>query len=410
MLRAVYFLLAALLILIGLDLLFGGLQLAIAGGSYFYLLAGAALAASGLLLFLKQIAAARVYAVAFLATVAWSFAEAGHDLWALMPRLALFTVILLAFLGPKFKRFCGISNEASLKSVVVLPALNAAAVGLLWHYLLIELPADPAFRTGVADTIPDMSPVEDSYSGDWPYWGYDRAGTRFSARGQITPENVDKLDVAWVYRTGPDRTGYLSPLEVTPVKVDETVYRCTNYNDVIALDAHTGTLCPGFGDNGVTSLLKGMGEVRRGYYHPTSAPTVARGNIIVVGMVAYGQYWGEYSGVIQAYDAVSAEFVWAFDVGHLDLKSGQPAGDVYTRATPNSCTPRSIDEKLGLVYAPTANATPDYYGTQRREIDNAFSSFIVAIDAKSAELAWSFQTVQHDLWDYDVPSPTHFQS
>jgi quinoprotein glucose dehydrogenase len=64
----------------------------------------------------------------------------------------------------------------------------------------------------------------------------------------------------------------------------------------------------------------------------------------------------------------------------------------------------SVDDELGLVYAPTGNATPDYYGAQRRWFDDKFSSSVVAIDGESGKLRWSFQTTHHDLWDYDVAS------
>jgi len=64
----------------------------------------------------------------------------------------------------------------------------------------------------------------------------------------------------------------------------------------------------------------------------------------------------------------------------------------------------SADEKLGLVYVPTGNATPDFYGGQRRFFDEAYASAVVAIDALTGEVRWKFQAVHHDLWDYDTPS------
>lgn len=65
----------------------------------------------------------------------------------------------------------------------------------------------------------------------------------------------------------------------------------------------------------------------------------------------------------------------------------------------------SADDELGLVYVPTGNATPDWYGAQRRSFDEQYSSSVVALDAESGEVRWSFQTAHHDLWDYDVASP-----
>jgi quinoprotein glucose dehydrogenase len=79
-----------------------------------------------------------------------------------------------------------------------------------------------------------------------------------------------------------------------------------------------------------------------------------------------------------------------------------PSGQTYTPATPNSWGPISADETLGLVYLPTGNATPDYYGAQRRPFDDRYSSSVVALDAETGRLRWSFQTLHHDVWDYDV--------
>src|SRR3546814_270237 len=81
-----------------------------------------------------------------------------------------------------------------------------------------------------------------------------------------------------------------------------------------------------------------------------------------------------------------------------------PEGQEFTRGTPNSWAPMSADEKLGLVYVPTGNATPDYYGGHRTANDDRFSSSVVALNAESGDVRWSFQTTHHDLWDYDVPA------
>jgi quinate dehydrogenase (quinone) len=64
----------------------------------------------------------------------------------------------------------------------------------------------------------------------------------------------------------------------------------------------------------------------------------------------------------------------------------------------------SYDDKLGLVYVPTGNATPDYYGALRSEASEKYASSVVALDVESGDVRWSFQTVHHDIWDYDVPS------
>jgi quinoprotein glucose dehydrogenase len=166
----------------------------------------------------------------------------------------------------------------------------------------------------------------------------------------------------------------------------------------------TGQSCPDFGESGVTSLLEGMGPVTKGYYYVTSAPQVIRGKLVVGGWVTDGQYVGEPPGVVRAYDAVTGSFAWAWDPGRPKVHVQPASGDHYTLGTPNSWAPMSADEELGLLFVPTGNATPDYFGAQRsREMDQ-YSSSIVALDAETGEIRWSFQTAHHDLWDYDVGS------
>ena len=129
-----------------------------------------------------------------------------------------------------------------------------------------------------------------------------------------------------------------------------------------------------------------------------------RGRVVLGGWVTDGQYVGEPSGVIRAFDATTGAFAWAWDMGRPD-DHGLPLPDKgFTRGTPNSWAPISADEDLGLVYLPMGNATPDYYGGYRNAVDDKYSSSVVALDAETGALHWSFQTAHHDLWDYDVAS------
>jgi quinoprotein glucose dehydrogenase len=136
----------------------------------------------------------------------------------------------------------------------------------------------------------------------------------------------------------------------------------------------------------------------------TSAPQVVRGKVVFGGWVTDGQFVGEPSGAIRAFDAVTGKLAWAWDMGRPEVTSLPQAGETYTAGTPNSWAPISADEELGLVYLPTGNATPDYVGVHRRPFDDKYSSSVVALDALTGEVRWSFQTTHHDTWDYDVPS------
>ncbi|MFP5435854.1 MAG: PQQ-binding-like beta-propeller repeat protein, partial [Alphaproteobacteria bacterium] len=151
-------------------------------------------------------------------------------------------------------------------------------------------------------------------------------------------------------------------------------------------------------------LKTGLGQVDKGYYFVTSPPALVRGRLVLGGWVTDGQKIREPSGVIRAFDAVTGDFAWAFDIGRPD-DHGLPApGATFTPGTPNSWAPMSSDETLGLVYVPTGNATPDYFGGHRTANDDRYASSVIALDGMTGAVRWSFQTTHHDLWDYDVPA------
>ncbi len=172
----------------------------------------------------------------------------------------------------------------------------------------------------------------------------------------------------------------------------------------MAVDAQTGQPCRDFGADGVVDLIPGMGEVKEGYYFVTSPATIARGRAIVGGWVMDNREVGEPSGVVRAFDVLTGEFSWAWDMGRPDSNSEPEAGEFYTRGTPNVWSMTSFDEELGLVYVPTGNATPDYFGAHRSEVAEKYASSVVALDIETGMVRWSYQTVHHDIWDYDVPS------
>ncbi len=464
---------AVLLAVIGLVLIVGGGRLLTLGGSLYYLIAGLALVLSSVLLWRRRRLGSLVYGAMLLITIIWSLWEVGFDFWASMPRLAAPLVIGLWFLTPWLNR--GLEKRSPSPDMFfarhpaatgVLAVIIAVGAGALLH-ATTTAPVDPIFQAGTTSTIASGAPLavaEAAARGDWLHYGNDQGGTRFSPLDQINRTNVEKLQVAWTYRTGVPSKGQMGGFEDTPLKVGRFLYVAAEDNDVIALDADsgkeiwrfdvnlqkgaaflamrglgyykqpetsgacaerilmntqdarlialdalTGTPCQGFGSNGQVSLLTGMGEVTPGYYYVTSAPTIVRGRIVLGGWIADNQYWGEPSGVVRAFDAVTGKLSWAWDMGRPERHGEPPAGESYTHSTPNAWAPMSADEKLSLVYVPTGNATPDFYGGQRRPFDEAYASAVVAIDALTGEVRWKFQAVHHDLWDYDTPAqPTLF--
>ena len=443
-----------LLLALGVALAGGGLRLVRLGGSWYYLLMGLGLVVSAVLLARSRASGAALYGRLLWLSIAWALWEAGADAWALAPRLGLWIVV-----GLLLRAAFGARRTPGR---AVAGAVVAVLIGLGLHAIGPRAVPDPQLRIGRGAAPPTaVTLFRGAADGgaDWPQVGGDAGGTRYSALADLTADNVRHLRLAWSYRTGqPDM-----PLEVTPIKVDDTVYLCTGANDVIALDAENGAErwrfragaeqapsvskvcrgvayyrvpgregacaariitntvdarlialdardgrpCEDFGEHGVTSLLTGMGDAQGriipGYYFVTSAPTIVRGRIVLGGWVSDAQYWGEPSGVIRAYDAVSGRFAWAFDMGRPDEHGEPPPGAHYTPSTPNSWAPMSADEELGLVYAPTGNTSgSDYYGVLRRPFDERYSSSVVALDAATGAVRWSFQTVHHDLWDYDL--------
>lgn len=173
---------------------------------------------------------------------------------------------------------------------------------------------------------------------------------------------------------------------------------------LFALDAATGQRCPGFGENGVVNLTTGIGPIKRGFYFQTSMPTVIGDRVILGGWVADNQELVEPSGVVRAFDVRTGALVWAWDLGDPSITKLPPKGKTYTRGTPNVWSTPAFDPALGLVYLPTGNATPDYWGSHRSAASEKYASSIVALDAASGQERWHFQTVHHDVWDYDVPS------
>jgi quinoprotein glucose dehydrogenase len=455
--RIVLRLYALVILAIGIALAGGGAYLVSLGGSPYYVLTGAALIAGAVLLWTYRAEGAFLYGLMLLATLTWSIWESGDDGWALMPRVVapavLGLVLLLPFVRRALVRRNGAWSARRCGGAVVLAVAVGAALRL---WVPPRIPADPLYQAGTTTAQAPSAAAPDTGNGDWLHYGNDAGGTRFSPLTQIDASNVDKLELAWSVRIGTPATAR-TDLQVTPLKVGRTVYVCDAHNNIVALDAENGAQrwrfdsgitekvlaphcrglvyykapeitgacaeriitntvaaqliavdaqdgkrCQDFGTDGEVSLLTGLGEVIKGYYYPTSAPQLVHGKVVVGARIADNQMVGEPSGVIRAYDAVTGKLAWAWDMGVPD-RTGAPAeGEEYTRGTPNSWGPMSADEALGLVYVPTGNATPDYFGAHRRPFDEQYAAAVVALDAETGRPRWHFQTVHHDIWDLDV--------
>ncbi|MGH7502216.1 MAG: pyrroloquinoline quinone-dependent dehydrogenase [Longimicrobiales bacterium] len=176
---------------------------------------------------------------------------------------------------------------------------------------------------------------------------------------------------------------------------------------LIALDAGTGALCAGFGEDGTVRLDRDVGRVQEGQYGVTSPPAIA-GDVIVVGSsMGDNRRVDMERGTVRGYDARTGALRWTFDPIPRDSTHGTwaewtPDAAAKTGAA-NAWAPISADIERNLVFVPTGSAAPDFYGGERPG-DNRYANSVVALRASTGEVVWHFQVVHHDLWDYDVAS------
>ena len=305
---------------------------------------------------------------------------------------------------------------------------------------------------------------------EWPTYGNDPGGTRYSPLSQIDRTNVAGLRVAWTYRTG--EPGGAPPyahvaLEATPLALDGTLYFSTPYNRVIALDAETGAQrwafdaevdpqrrlaiatsrgvsawldpaaargapcrrriyigtidarlialdaaggapCADFGRGGTVDLKQGIRVIDNACcYQVTSPPAIVNGLVVVGSSIGDNRSADMERGVVRAYDARSGALRWSFDP--IPTRESDPAratwaGDSWRRTgAANVWSVMSVDAERGLVFLPTSSPSPDFYGGERLGA-NRYANSVVALRAATGEVAWDFQVVHHDLWDYDVPA------
>jgi quinoprotein glucose dehydrogenase len=490
--------LAFLLILSGLALAGGGAWLIALGGSPYYLAAGIAALACGVLLWRQHAAALWVFSGLLLVSLAWALWESGLDWWPLAARLDVLFVLGLLLVLPPVARSLRLPGWGGARGALALLLVASAAVAVAsWtvdrHDLQGSLP--PA-TVQVASDAASGVPV-----GEWHAYGRSGHGQRWSPLSQITPDNVGSLQLAWQFRTGDVRGRPGDPqettFEVTPLKIGNRLYLCTPHQSVIALDAttgaqvwrydpqiqgelalqhltcrglsyqppragaagaaassaapstatdvsplragavvaatgagvkavdqcaaklfmptadgrlialdpDTGAVCRSFGGGrGQIDLWAHMPNLKPGSYYATSPAVVTQKLVIVGGTVLDNFSTQEQSGVIRAFDIETGALVWNWDSGNPEATAPLAEGQSYTPNSPNSWSISSVDEALGMVYVPMGNQPPDQWGGRRSPAVEQYSSSVVALDLATGRARWVFQTVHHDLWDYDVPA------
>ena len=326
--------------------------------------------------------------------------------------------------------------------------LTAAVPGIAFLTVLLC-----AAQTG--DVRPDLSGEWPVFRGsvDWMVNRGDPSGTQFAALAQINAINVHQLRPAWEYHTG-DASGR-STMYSNPIVIDGTMYLSTPslkavaldaatgrqkwvfdpapYNNGVvtrlrnrgvaywkgaegerifdfvrdrayAIDAKSGRLIQTFGKDGFIDLRENLGVDPKTVELEMTTPGAVYKNLIILGS-RVGETYGASPGYIRAYDAVTGQLKWVFHTipqpGELGYDTWSwPKGETFGGA--NAWGGITIDEKRGWVFAATGSATDDFYGAFRKGKD-LFAGCILALDANTGQLKWHYQTVHHDLWDYDNP-------
>jgi quinoprotein glucose dehydrogenase len=311
-------------------------------------------------------------------------------------------------------------------------ASAVAVVGLA----LVTVGHSAAVRTTQA---PDTTGRDAPYA-SWSDYGGSADSMQYSALTEINKSNVTRLERAWFYPVAGDPVR----LPFNPIVVDGVMFVAGVKGVVVALDAATGTplwtsteqapergltywesadrsdrrlmlttgggiraidattgkLITSFGNAGFVDMR--TGEPRR-LPGPNKSPGRIFENLIIVGSNP-GEGYGSPPGDLRAYDVVTGKLVWTFHTiprpGEFGYDTWPPEAWKYAGGA-NTWGEITVDRKNGLVFFPTGSPTHDLYGADRAG-DNLFGNCLLALDARTGKRRWHFQTVHHDLWDYDL--------
>lgn len=295
---------------------------------------------------------------------------------------------------------------------------------------------------------------------NFPVYGGNKAGNRYSPLTQINKDNVDQLEVAWTYNVRPtdstkENNGFPREIQCQPIVVDGILYGTTPNLELFAVDggtgeelwkftpnqegarnrgvmywengedkrifytvesglyainAHTGKSIESFGENGIVDLREGLDEgltkdVSKLRVRATS-PGVIYKNSLIIGS-AVSESGDAAPGSIRAFNVIDGTLEWVFHTiphpGEVGYETWPP--DAYLEnGGANSWSGMVLDEEEGVVFFGTGSPSSDFYGGNRKG-KNLFANCIVALNAADGTLKWYFQTTHHDLWDRDIPQP-----
>ena len=289
---------------------------------------------------------------------------------------------------------------------------------------------------------------------EWPVYGGSPENIRYSPLKQIDLSNVRRLQVAWTFDTGDAFAG--SEMQCNPIIVGGVLYATTPKLRVIALSAATGKLkwefdlsggqpvtgksrsrgltywergkdqriffgarqylyaldaktgLPAleFGTAGRVDLRENLGRDPREMSVSLTTPGIVFKDLLIVGSIV-SESLPSSPGDIRAFDVRTGKLRWAFHTiphpGEFGYATWPKDAWKYIGGA-NDWAGMSLDEKRGIVFVPTGSAAFDFYGANRLG-DNLFANCLLALNADTGERLWHFQTVKHDVWDRDLPSP-----
>lgn len=383
--------------LLGLALASGGAWLVMLGGSWYYLVAGLTLLGCALLIRARKPLAMWVYAALMLGTLAWALWEVGFDWWQLAPRGGIIVLLGLWLLLPSVRgaegRNQGRRNAGGDPARSRLPALPVAAATVVCIavavYAMFQDPHD------LSGSLPEQALIDEPATGanfgddEWRQYGRTNYGQRYSSLRQITPANVQQLELAWTYRTGDVKLPQdvtETTYQVTPLKVGEMLYVCTPHNIAIALDAATGQERWRYDANSGLNPDRQHQTCRGVTYWEAPAGDPVPGDDAATGLCARRVYMPTADARLIALDAETGERCTFFaDNGELHLEAGMPynpAGYYYSTSPPVAVA--------GLIII--GGAVNDNFSIYSQ------SGVIRAFDIDTGELVWN--------WDSGNPTET----
>lgn len=288
----------------------------------------------------------------------------------------------------------------------------------------------------------------------WGVYKADSESSSYSPLDQVNKSNVSKLKIAWIFRPNDGVNGSQGRSECNPIVVDGVMYatsarhrvyaiyastgllkwsidpfyggtgggvsRGVTYwedgndkrilftagDNLFAVDADSGKLISTFGNKGKVSMNEGMRDRPENISVIPTSPGIVYKNLLIMG-TEVSELYGAQPGYQRAYDIKTGKLVWTFHTVPLPGEAGYetwPKDAWKYVGGVNDWSGMSLDEDRGMVFLALGSPSYDSYGADRRG-KNLYGNCIVALNAKTGKLIWYFQTVHHDLWDYDLPAP-----